>query len=82
MYDLGFVTSRSRPRVSNDNPYSESLFRTVKCHPRWPSEGFKSLDEARQWIKEFFIGTKMSIAIAGSSLWCHASDMEARMLRY
>ncbi len=53
MYDLGVVTSRSRPRVSNDNPYSESLFRTVKYHPRWPSEGFKSLDEARKWVKEF-----------------------------
>jgi len=53
MYDLGVITSRSRPRVSNDNPYSESLFRTVKYHPRWPSEGFKSLDEARKWVKEF-----------------------------
>ena len=53
MYDLGVVTSRSRPRVSNDNPYSESLFRKVKYHPRWPSEGFKSLDEARKWVKEF-----------------------------
>lgn len=53
MYDLGVITSRSRPRVSNDNPYSESLFRTVKYHPRWPSEGFKSLDEARLWVKEF-----------------------------
>jgi transposase InsO family protein len=53
MYDLGVVTSRSHPRVSNDNPYSESLFRTVKYHPRWPSEGFQSLDESRQWVKEF-----------------------------
>ena len=53
MYDLGVVTSRSRPRVSNDNPYSESLFRTVKYHPRWPSEGFKSLDDARKWVKSF-----------------------------
>lgn len=53
MYDLGVITSRSRPRVSNDNPYSESLFRTVKYHPRWPSEGFKSLDGARQWVKSF-----------------------------
>ena len=53
MYDLGVVTSRSHPRVSNDNPYSESLFRTVKYHPRWPSEGFQSLDEARKWVKEF-----------------------------
>lgn len=53
MYDLGVVTSRSRPRVSNDNPYSESLFRTVKYHPRWPCEGFTSLEEARKWVKEF-----------------------------
>ena len=53
MYDLGVITSRSRPRVSNDNPYSESLFRTVKYHPRWPSEGFESLEKARNWVKRF-----------------------------
>lgn len=53
MHDLGVITSRSRPRVSNDNPYSESLFRTVKYCPRWPSEGFNSLDGARQWVKGF-----------------------------
>ncbi|MCR8923885.1 IS3 family transposase [Dasania sp. GY-MA-18] len=53
MYDLGVVSSRSRPRVSNDNPYSESLFRTVKYCPRWPSEGFKSLTDAREWVKDF-----------------------------
>jgi transposase InsO family protein len=34
MYDLGITPSRSRPRVSNDNPYSESLFRTLKYCPR------------------------------------------------
>jgi putative transposase len=45
MYDLGFVTSRNRPRVSDDNPYSESLIKTVKYHSRWPCEEFKSLDE-------------------------------------
>ena len=53
MIDMGVIGSRSRPGVSNDNPYSESLFRTVKyCH-RWPSEGFKSLDHARAWVKGF-----------------------------
>lgn len=53
MYDLGILSSRSRPRVSNDNPFSESLFRTVKYCPRWPSEGFESLEEARAWMLEF-----------------------------
>lgn len=53
MYELGVAGSRSRPGVSNDNPYSESLFRTVKYSPRWPSEGFKSLHEARAWVHKF-----------------------------
>jgi transposase InsO family protein len=51
--ELGVVRSHSRPRVSNDNPFSESLFRTVKYHPRWPSEGFESLEAARTWVKAF-----------------------------
>lgn len=53
MCDLGIISSRSRPRVSNDNAYSESLFRTVKYWPRWPSEGFESLDAVRLWVKSF-----------------------------
>jgi len=55
MVELGVSGSRSRPRVSNDNPYSESLFRTVKYHPRWPSEGFESLDAARLWVQSFSV---------------------------
>ncbi len=47
MYDLGITPSRGRPRVSNDNPYSESLFRTLKYCPQWPKDGFTSLDDAR-----------------------------------
>jgi len=53
MESLGVTRSHSRPRVSNDNPYSESLFRTVKYHPRWPAEGFETLDAARGWVKGF-----------------------------
>ena len=53
LQELGVVSSYSRPRVSNDNPYSEALFRTVKYHPRWPSEGFASLNDTRIWVKEF-----------------------------
>ncbi|MFM4717412.1 IS3 family transposase [Aeromonas veronii] len=53
MYDLGVTPSRGRPRVSNDNPYSESLFRTLKYCPQWPSDGFASLEAAREWVRDF-----------------------------
>jgi putative transposase len=53
MEELGVQSSFSRPRVSNDNPYSESTFRTLKYRPNWPSSGFKTLDEARSWVHEF-----------------------------
>ena len=51
--ELGVTTSYSRPRVSNDNPFAESLFRTCKYRPDWPSAGFKSLEEARDWVLKF-----------------------------
>lgn len=53
MHDLGITPSRSRPRVSNDNPYSESLFRTLKYCPQWPRDGFADLDAARAWVRDF-----------------------------
>jgi len=49
---LGVVPSFSRPRVSNDNPFSESLFKTLKYRPSFPN-GFKSLEETRSWVKIF-----------------------------
>lgn len=52
-YELGVTTSYSRPRVSNDNPFAESLFRTCKYRPDWPSAGFKSLEDARAWVLKF-----------------------------
>ena len=39
---LGVVPSFSRPGVSNDNPYSEPLFRTLKYRPEYPSRPFKN----------------------------------------
>ena len=51
--DLGVTASLSRPSVSNDNPYSEALFRTLKYRPQWPSKGFNSLVEAREWVDQF-----------------------------
>jgi len=53
LVDLGITPSHSRPRVSNDNAFSESLFRTLKYCPQWPSQGFASLEIARDWVKSF-----------------------------
>ena len=53
LVDLEIIGSYSRPRVSNDNPFSESLFRTVKYCPAWPSKGFATLDQAREWSQRF-----------------------------
>ena len=50
---LGITASHSRPRVSNDNPFSESLFRTLKYWPKWPSKGFATIDLARRWVARF-----------------------------
>ena len=51
--EMGVLRSFSRPRVSNDNPYSESLFRTVKYRPDYPSRPFASKDEACEWVAAF-----------------------------
>jgi transposase InsO family protein len=50
---LGVVPSFSRPSVSNDNPYPEALFKTVKYHPSFPDKPFDTLQEARQWTVGF-----------------------------
>lgn len=50
---LGISTSYSRPRVSNDNAFVESFFRTAKYAPSFPSGGFSSLVQARQWASRF-----------------------------
>lgn len=51
--ELGIIPSFNRPRVSNDNPYSESLFRTLKYCPQWPSSGFCEISDARNWVQKF-----------------------------
>lgn len=50
---LGVEQSFSRPRVSNDNPYSESQFKTAKYWPGYPGR-FRDIEHARQWCSEFF----------------------------
>lgn len=51
--ELGVERSYSRPRVSNDNPFSESHFRTAKYQPDYPGR-FRDIAHARQWCDEFF----------------------------
>ena len=50
LQQLGVMPSFSRPSVSNDNPYSESLFKTLKYRPKYPLKPFADVTEARQWV--------------------------------
>ena len=52
---LGVKPSYSRPRVSDDNAYAESLFRTAKYRPEFPAKGFADLDMARAWAAAFVL---------------------------
>ena len=51
--ELGVLRSFSRPRVSNDNPYSEALFHTAKYRPDYPRRPFASVEEACLWVASF-----------------------------
>jgi putative transposase len=50
--DLGVTRSLSRPRTSNDNPYSEANFKTAKYRPDYPNR-FETIDQARSWMRRF-----------------------------
>jgi len=53
LHKLGVIPSFSRPSVSNDNPYSESLFRTMKYRPEYPSKPFEDINQAQSWVDGF-----------------------------
>lgn len=53
LQELGVIPSFSRPSVSNDNPYSESVFRTLKYRPEYPERAFASIADARGWVQGF-----------------------------
>jgi transposase InsO family protein len=53
MQKLGVVPSFSRPAVSNDNPFSESLFKTMKYTPAYPDRPFENVSAAREWVNTF-----------------------------
>jgi len=51
--DLGVTRTHSRPHVSDDNPYIEAHFKTLKYCPAWPGH-FDTIDDAREWCAQFF----------------------------
>lgn len=53
MNELGVSLSFSRPRVSNDNAFAESVFRTMKYHQSYPSRRFRDLPSVRAWVESF-----------------------------
>lgn len=53
LQNLGVAPSFSRPSVSDDNPFSESLFKTLKYRPSYPDGAFASLEESRTWVAKF-----------------------------
>lgn len=55
LHALNITPSYSRPRVSNDNAYSEALFRTCKYVPGYPVDGFDSLEAAQRWVQDFVV---------------------------
>ena len=53
MQHLGVMPSFSRPSVSDDNPYSEAMFKTLKYCPQYPTKPFATIEAARAWVKSF-----------------------------
>lgn len=53
LQNLGIIPSFSRPSISDDNPFSESLFKTLKYSPFYPIKPFKDIFECRSWVDYF-----------------------------
>lgn len=70
--DLGVLRSHSRPRTSNDNPYSEAQFKTMKYVPDFP-ERFGSLEDARAFCDGFFLAYNHEHRHSGIGLHTPAS---------
>ena len=82
--DLGVVRSHSRPNVSNDNPYSESLFKTMQYAPAFP-ERFGSIGEARDFMDAFVTAynhehhhTGIGLHTPADVHYGHASDVDTQ----
>jgi putative transposase len=77
LIDLGVARSHSRPHVSNDNPYSEAAFKTLKYCPAFPDR-FGSIEDARAFCVEFFEQSRYAgdprIGRVGQRCWSHRHD--------
>lgn len=76
---MGVTQSFSRPRVSNDNPFSESQFKTMKYQPDYP-ERFGSPMHSRGWLEEFFDWHNNGHHHAGLSMFTPGDVYEGRVL--
>jgi putative transposase len=70
--DLGVTKSHSRPHCSNDNPYSEAQFKTLKYRPEFPGR-FGSIEDARAFCQRFFQWSRYAGDAAGSVVQCWRS---------
>ena len=52
---LGIMPSFNRPSISDDNPFSKSLFKTLKYSPFYPIKPFRSASDCKQWVEYFII---------------------------
>jgi len=76
---LGIIPSRSRPRVSNDNSYAESIFKTLKYVPNYQPEGFDTLTEARLRVKHFVDWYNKEHRHSGINYLHHRSGMKEKI---
>lgn len=53
LVDLGVMPSLSRPGISDDNAYSEALFKTLKYCPTYPSRPFQNIEATKNWVEKF-----------------------------
>lgn len=78
LYKLGITPSNSRPRVSNDNAYAESIFKTLKYRPNYQPKGFASIEEARTWVASFVRWYRYEHHHSGIKFLCPADLHEGR----
>ena len=78
LYKLGITPSNSRPRVSNDNAYAESLFKTLKYRPNYQPKGFATLEEARIWVAGFVKWYRFKHHHSGIKFLCPSDLHEGR----